>query len=460
MDARQIKQQLKWAPVLICFTATLGFSLSFYYRAPYHDHWDLVTQYQRLQDGHFQFADLFALHGNHWHASGLLVKLVLAKLTGMAHWAESLASVGFAGLGFVALARLLSRTLERFEIAAPIPAIWIYGVAAFFFFSLDQAGNWLWGWQVSVFINLAGALWAIERLSCGRLSGLNALFAAIAAALAIYAFATGWVLLPIGYGLLLIYGAHRTWSGRRALLIWTAFSGLILSQCVLAVANAPASDLSGGLVAHFDVSTLFGLAHYAINFVASPIVRFARDISVPIAFVGIGILVCVIWACFQRGFSDVLRASAPLLALAFYSGGAALLTALGRWEDYGVKQAFVSRYISFGNLFWIAVFGLAILAIAKLRDRSHRVLIGTLGLLFILKLGNVPSVVQKSVRISADIQAATEITVAQYPDHTPADYAVLHAHGQEIRPHLETLHDHRASFFRHVSRDLEDGSDE
>lgn len=69
--------QLKWIPALVLFAIVMAFSLSFYYRAPYHDHWDLVTHYQRLQDGHFRTADLFALHGNHWHASGLLVKLVL-----------------------------------------------------------------------------------------------------------------------------------------------------------------------------------------------------------------------------------------------------------------------------------------------------------------------------------------------------------------------------------------------
>lgn len=468
MDERQtkqktkqkIKQQLKWAPVLICFAITLGFSLSFYYRAPYHDHWDLVTHYQRLQDGQYRFADLFALHGNHWHASGLLVKLVLAKLTGMAHWAESLASVGFAGLGFLALARILSRTLERFEVNAPIPAIWIYGVASFFYFSLDQAGNWLWGWQVSVFLNLAGVLWAIERLSCGRLNGLNTVLAAIAAAIAIYAFATGWVLLPIGYGLLIAYGAHRSWPGRRALLIWSAFSGLILAQYIFAVADAPGADFSTGLVTSLDVSTMLGLAHYSINFIASPVVRFARDISIPIAFAGIAIAVCAVWAGRQQVSGGVQQACAPLLAMAFYSGGAAFLTALGRWESYGVKQAFVSRYISFGNLFWIAVFVLAMLVIAKWRDRPHRVLIGVLGLLFVLKLGNIPSVVQKTVRISADIQAASDLVAAQYPDVSPADYPVLHAHGQEIGPHLATLHDHRVSFFRSVSNDLEGASDE
>lgn len=135
------------------------------------------------------------------------------------------------------------------------------------------------------------------------------------------------------------------------------------------------------------------------------------------------------------------------MALAAYSGGAALLTAFGRWEAYGVKQAFVSRYISFGTLFWIAIFALALLAIVKLRARSHGALISLLGLFLVLKLANIPSVVQKSLRISADIQATSEMLAANYPDVAPADYAALHAPGQEIAPQIAVLDEHRASFF-------------
>lgn len=282
-----MNRHLRWTPVLICFAVTLSFSLNFYYRAPYHDHWDLVTHYQRLQTGAYAWGDLFVLQGSHWHASGLFVKLVLAELTGMAHWAESAASLAFAGLGFLALARILLRVFEQSEVASLRATISLFGIAAFFFFSLDQAGNWLWGWQVSVFINLAGVLWAIERLSCDPPSCLNALLASLAAAVAIYAFATGWVVIPIGFGLLIVYGAHRTWQGRGALLIWTMSSGLLLIHYAMARSTAEAAGLDMGLPTQLGLAALTGFVHYAINFLASPLVRFARDISVPIMLLGL-----------------------------------------------------------------------------------------------------------------------------------------------------------------------------
>ena len=442
-----MNRHLRWTPVLICFAVTLSFSLNFYYRAPYHDHWDLVPHYQRLQTGADAWGDLFVLHGGHWHASGLFLKLVLAKFTGMAHWAESAASVALAGLGFLALARILLRVFEQSGADTLRATIWLFGIAAFFFFSLDQAGNWLWGWQVSVFINLAGVLWAIERLSCGPPSCVNTLLASIAAAIAIYAFATGWAVIPIGFGLLIVYGAHRTWRGRGALLIWTMSSALLLIHYAIARSITEAAGIDAGLPTQLDLAALTGFVHYAINFLASPLVRFARDISIPIFLLGFGLAAWSIWCLRQCRGAGFWQRIAPILALAAYSGGAALLSAFGRWEAYGVKQAFVSRYISFGTLFWIAIFALVILAIVKLRTRSHRVLISLLGLFLVLKLGNIPSVVQKSLRISADIRATSDLLAANYPDVAPGDYSVLHAPGQEIAPQLVILHDHRASFF-------------
>ena len=436
-----MRWQFKWGPAFVCFGVTLVFSLLFYYRAPYHDHWSIVPLYGQMQDGTLSFSDVFMLHGRHWHASGYLIQLGLSKLTGMGHWAESLASVLIAGVGFVALVRILGWA------EMPGAMAWLIGVSAFFLFSLDQAGNWLWGWQVAVFLNLAGVLWAIERLSCGAPTLANTGLAAFAAAVAIYAFATGWALIPIGWALLLVFGGLQSRRGLACLALWTLFAGAIGFHFVVSEGPVAAPSVQADLPPLLDFATLQGLAHYSLNFMASPIVRFARDISVPIAILGAGILIVSVRALRLQDRHTIWTRTAPLLALAAYAVGAALLTALGRWEMYGVKQAFVSRYISFGNLFWIAVFALAILVIARLRDRSHRVLIGLLGLLFVLKIANQPSVIQKTVRLSKSIEASAETLAATYPNTPPEDYAILHNPLQTIERDLSTLQTHRVSLF-------------
>ena len=436
-----MRWHLKWGPALGCFVLTLVFSLTYYYRAPFHDHWSIVPLYGQMQDGTLSLSDLFTLHGRHWHASGYAVQLGLSQVTDMGHWAESLASVVVAGFGFLALVRILER------LALPGAMAWLIGIAAFFYFSLDQAGNWLWGWQVAVFLNMAGALWAIERLSCGPPTLKNTGLAALAAAISIYAFATGWALIPIGWALLLIFGGRQTGRGLACLALWTLFAGAIGFHFYGSEGPVGAASVQADLPPLADAATIKGLAHYSLNFLASPIVRFARDISVPIAILGGGILVAALWTLRLQDRRTVWTRTAPILAIAAYAVGAALLTALGRWEMYGVKQAFVSRYITFGTLFWIAVFALAIVVIAHFRDRSHRVLIGLLGLLFVLKIGNQPSVIQKTVRLSNSIQASAERVAATYPDTPPADYAILHNPLQTIEPDLTILLAHRVSLF-------------
>ena len=440
---------LKWGPAALIFVVTLIFSLIYYYRAPFHDHWDIVPYFARLQDGTLGFSDLFALHGNHWHASGYIVQLTLSELTGMGHWAESLASVLIAGLGFVALARLLDRSLSQFEAARMTP--YVFGAAAFFLFSLDQAANWLWGWQVAVFINIAGALWAIERLSAGPPTVRNTALAAFAAALSIYAFGTGWALIPIGFGLLIIYGATGSRQGIASLLLWTVFTALLLWHFSLALTDSSAAYAVESSPSLTDPAALLGLLHYAINFVASPVVRFARDSSVVFFFIGSGLLAWSLWTLHGVARDKLLKGTAPFLALAAYSFGAGLLTAFGRWEVFGVKQAFVSRYISFGTFFWIAVFTLTLIAIARSSHAARKVALGLVGLLFVLKIGNIPSVVQKTVDLSNEVRIAAERLAETYPNTPPEDYAILHQPGQVIDPRLGVLREHQVSVFKNAS---------
>lgn len=437
---------LKWGPATLIFAVTLIFSLLFYYRAPFHDHWDIVPYFAKLRDGTLGLSDLFALHGNHWHASGYFVQLVLGELTGMGHWAESLASIVIAGLGFVALARLLDRSLSQFGAAQMAP--YVFGAAAFFLFSLDQAANWLWGWQVAVFINITGALWAIERLSAGPPTVRNTALAAIAAALGIYAFGTGWALIPIGFGLLFVYGATGSRQGVASLLLWTAFTALLLWHFSLALTDSSAAYAVESTPSLTDPAAILGLLHYAINFVASPVVRFARDSSVVFFFIGSGLLFWSLWTLRGVARDKLLKGTAPFLALAAYSCGAGLLTAFGRWEVFGVKQAFVSRYISFGTFFWIAAFTLTLIAIARSSHASRKIVIGLVGLLFVLKIGNIPSVVQKTVGLSQEVRIAAEQLAETYPETPPQDYAILHQPGQVIDPRLDVLRTHQVSLFR------------
>ena len=435
----------KYGPATLCILALFAYTMVFHFRAPFYDHWELVGFYGSMRSGELEIGDLFALHGNHWHASGYAVQLGLSEFTNMAHWAESLASIVFAVFGFIALMRMLTISMDLLSVWNV--TAWVFGISAFFFFSFDQSLNWLMGWQVAVFINLAGTLWTIERLSLAPVSVRNTIIAAMTCAIAIYAFGTGWALIPIGFALLLVRGATRSESGQVALVIWIALTAGLLWHFYLALNDSAASysvevmpDLSAW-------QSWVGLLEYTGHFLASPLVRFARDSGVLATVLGSGVL---IWAFFKLLSVDrrqAWQASLPFLALAAYAIGSGMLTALGRWASFGSDQAFVPRYISFGNFFWIAVFALAIFAIAKSSHRTHKRTFAFLGLFLVMKIGNQPSVIWGHVRLSNNIAQAAEQLVASYPNTQPEDYSALHASFQNIDPHLEILYQYRVSLF-------------
>ena len=446
----------KYGPAVFCVLVLTIYGLLFHYRAPFSDHWDLIPLYREMKAGDLELGDLFGLHGNHWHASGYAVQLGLSDVTDMAHWAECLASILIAVIGFIALMRLLMVSMDLLAISQA--TAWVFGVSALFFFSLDQSANWLWGWQVAVFINLAGALWTIERLSLPAISVRNTGLAAIACALAIYAFGTGWALIPIGFALLILRGALSTQPGRVSLLIWSVLTGLLLWHFFLAL-NEATSQYGLGSLPDFSVGqSWIGVFEYTANFLASPVVRFARDSALVATLLGSGIL-C--WAVFKLLTVDrqyAWTAALPFLALAAYSVGAGLLTALGRWEAFGTHQAFVSRYISFGTFFWIAVFALAIFAVAKTSHRTHKRTFAVLGLLLVLKIANQPSVIGKSITLSNEVADSARQLAAVYPNITPEMHEGLLIPAQQAEAHLQTLYEHRVSLFANIPEPASEGS--
>lgn len=447
-----------WAPAAIFFLITAIYTLIYYYRAPFHDHWDIVPFFAAWQDGTLKFSDLFALHGNHWHASGYLVMLGLSPITGMAHWVECLVSLIFAAIGFAGLTRIYQRSCAGLD--TPRAFAWLVGIGAFFWFSLDQAANWLWGWQVAVFISTAGSIWAIELLSRGAPSVRATLLAILASGAAIYGFATSWTLIPIGFFLLIVTGALKSRSGLVCLALWTAFTALMLWHYSLALTEKDLAYIDTQSPSSGSLSSIFGLIVYALNYLGSPLVRFANDISIPMTLLGGGL---ALWALLQlrERAENILALAAPYLALMAYAAGAGLLTGMGRWETFGAEQAFVSRYITFGNFFWLGVFGLCLLALHTREESAKRArwIIGLLGFCLVLKVGNIPSVASKSARTSNLVAAAAQHITETFPNTDPAKYAVTHAATQDITARIKILQKHQVSFFAGTQSDARDTND-
>jgi len=434
----------------VIFAITCVFTFRYYYQVPIFDHWDLVNFYALSAEGNLHASDLTALHGSHFHTSGYLVMLGIAKLTDMAHWGEVLSSLIFAGVAYLGWLKIFRRSSRGYLGAARLA--WIIPFGALFFFSLDQAENWLMGWQVAVFIHLAGVVWCIEALTRGETRIASTAIAIAAASIAIYGYGTGWALLPIGLILLLLGGNVKSTNGLISILMWVVFSFLVITHFTKVSASASNSYLEAMAPGGGVFENLGGLILYAVKYAASPITRFSSELAIPMFVAGVAL---VLWAIkiMRKERKDWIRAILPYLAFCAYVFGAGLLTGIGRLENFGSDSAFLSRYITFGNLFWVAVFSLVFLALPKLNGRSRKIMIGSLALIAVFKLATIGNVLQRSVPNSMDIREAALDMRYCYPNISVETRARISAPHQNFEKNSQRLKRLKISVFRHAEND-------
>ncbi len=384
-------------------TVALVYVGVFHYRAPYFDEWDLVPLLRATDAGELTLGRLFELHGGHWHAASYALLAPLARMTQWSHLAESMASLVFVA-GACALALRLAANFAALAAAGarftPYAA-----VTAFLVFSLDQASNLLWGFQLSVFQSQFGVLLALAALTERRLGALHLTAALLGVGLGAASYATAFVMAPLGLALVLVHGGASV--GRRALfaLLWAALTGAICLAFVFAQHGEPygggfdASDLARPDFAAF-------LALFQLNYLGAAMTRFASDLVIPVALAGlVGVGACA--AVLLRGGAHWRALTIPL-ALCACGVGAGVLCAFGRY-DFGPDQGGNARYISFATTFWLGAGLLALAALPRLRGKPARnALIAVFALLVLLKVGNSVQSAVKHAGISCEVAAVAE----------------------------------------------------
>ncbi|MBY9066680.1 GtrA family protein [Hyphomonas sp. WL0036] len=429
-----------WIVPALLFAATAVYTLLFHFQIPYYDHWDIVPLYEAAQAGTLRPADLFAQHGSHWHATGYVIMLATAEMTGMALWPDVVINLLLAAFGFCALANIVGRVARDFGAARYLPLA--LALAAFIHFSPDQAANFLWGWQVALFASMAGVLWAIDLLSRPGLSLLRTIAAALAAVIAVYGFATAWVLLPIG--LVLILAAPETrlpaklaslalWAGVFAALFWH----FLLTRTGYGEAMANTAPLT---------ETALGITHYVANFLGSAVARISRPGAPYVAAAATLLFLILTGIVLSRGWK-ALSAARGLLALAAFAVGAGILTALGRWAEFGPDQAFANRYITLSNNAWLSLVVLGLCLSARWTGALKLTALAGLCLFVGAKTLNDASALN-TARLATDVNARGAALACSYPEIPEETRALIAAPSQDLEAQLAILQAHEANLFR------------
>ncbi len=419
-----------------------AYSLTFHMRAPFKDHWAIVPLIEQLQAGTLSAGDFFQLHGSHWHSSGYLVMLFNARFGTMSLWVEIVISLLAAGAGFLALAAI-SR-----QVAVDWKASHRHGLLlaciAFFHFSLDQGLNWVWSWQVAVYISTAGCLWAIALLSKESLSAKSITLAIVSAAAAMYGFATAWSIWPIGLFLLAMCPGA---SSRRKLVggtLW-ASCGFLFALHLRSSQNVEytARVLPDGSPFH----TLTTQFDYAGTYVGAGIVRQIPLATVPVALLGLAALAGSVMALKAPDvglFTTLQRLRGPL-ALASYGIGSAVLTGLGR-SKLGSSQALAGRYVTFSNYFWL---GLVLLILLVGASRVGAIRVGAWSALMAIMLLKLYSLtgVQETIRLTTAANKAACAVAADSSSPDPAQVKLIAAPNQPIERWLMILEDEQLNMF-------------
>jgi len=356
---------------------------------PFADQWELVPVLDKSYRGELTFGDLWAQHNEHRIFFPRLIMLGLARAT---HWRIG-CELGLnilLGLALLALLvwqiRRTARMLQASELRWALPA------SSLLVFSMSQFQNWLWGWQMQIFLSVLAVTGGIMLLANGRFTWAKFASAAALGFVASHSFANGILFWPIGVALLTC-DSPAPKTGSAGILPARAFRERLLTPPVLLWCLLAALTLVSYLL-HYEKPARHpalnvALKHpleyfsYALKYLGSPCAQYGNAAVLPdsvmaLAF-GFGAVLLLAWATRSLVWrnqlvavqSDALR---PYLAFASYSILSALMTGIGR-AGFGSEQAMESRYVTLTVPLWISLVVFLILLARQhaARPKSARV---------------------------------------------------------------------------------------
>ena len=345
-----------WLPPLL----TLSLVLTLHIDAPYYDQWDLLPLLHAHYQGTLQWQDLLQPHNGHIL---LLPKMVMLGLAILTHW-NTLAEVLFSFLCMLlnwCLLQKMAGTLLNRALSMPEKC-----AVSLLVFSLSQAENWLWGWQLQIPLALLFILSGFCALLYVRHTLLSLVIATACGVAATCSFAGS---LPFW-----IAAMPLLWQRQRTLLIpWCLITGASL----FSYANFISAPQYPSLV--LDAMHPTELLHHARNTLAV-LGNLAGRFHM-VAAISMGFTATIIIAMYMAAInipntqSGTLTSKQKHLAMAMFlfSAGSALLVSLSR-SGLGDEQMLASRYSTLTLPFWVAAAILLILRIQEYKKPQLRIL--------------------------------------------------------------------------------------
>lgn len=314
---------------------------------PYNDQWEIVPVLEKLYSGTLTFQDLWMRHNEH---RILFPRIVMVALAYISNWNICYEITANVILG-ICIFGLIIYQINKIKEYGKIKGLVLFGISLLVF-SVSQAENWLWGWQMQIFMNVAAFIAGVFLLASQQANWCKLILACIAGIVATYSFANGICFWGIGFCIILLQKRHMEIHSKYLyIVVWVITSCLVMFSFFYNYQRPRDQPLLWFITQNPEQSL-----QYFLVYLGAPLASFSSTVATIFGLMGLIGFLWLAYCCFNlykrktQDYCSVL----PWLALIVYSITSAMITTLGRAE-LGVSQALSSRYITISNLMWISL---------------------------------------------------------------------------------------------------------
>jgi len=314
---------------------------------PLWDEWQLALRLDHLYAGTLTFREFWDQHNEHRPMFPILILLAIARLTDWDVRWEIAANV-VVGIGIFVVYCIHLRGAWRARGGVPL---WLVPPLSGLVFSTVQWENWVWGWQLQIWLCALMAL-ATSVLVAEGAGDRRRLAGAMACAIvATYSFASGlMVWVSQAPGVWLTAGARR----RAHLAAWLGVGAVVYATYFYRFERPYQAPMRANFA---SVEAFRALVTYAFTYLGTPVGSYGTTASTVSGGVGVVLLVALVIRL--RALRNDPAYLVPVL-IALQALATASVSALGR-AYMGVEQAMSSRYTTLSLPFWCAILFLATL---------------------------------------------------------------------------------------------------
>jgi hypothetical protein len=355
--ARVLLLALTLVPLTVLIVDVIRYKVD----VPFWDQWNFVPLLGKSFEGGISFGDLWALHNEHRLFFPRLIMLGLAHLSGYNISYELALNILLAAAIFFLVLR---RAKKVFSLLGSPGFPWVAPILSLLAFSLHQGENWVWGWQVQIFLNVLAVVAGFMILASPEFKWINLFGGGVCGVVAAYSYANGLAYWLLGFFCLLLVSYSSTRTKLKALAAWLGLTTVIFISYFFRF--HPASP-SGEPLSYFAMH-LWEYIKYILKYLGAPIITYQ---AYALFF---GILCLSLFGltvrAFARKYGIAFAAMLPFLLLSLYAVASAALTGIGR-VGFGTAQATSYRYVTFANLIWFSNFVFLSLQLREIRARSR-----------------------------------------------------------------------------------------